>query len=113
MRARARRKGWYKRADLVAHCVFDLLVGKGEDLCGQPIERRKSALRRLLADSPAGILYVDSIEDGAWLYGHVLTLGLEGVVGKRAGSLYRDGERSPDWMKIKRPGAVPFKRFRR
>lgn len=113
LQARARRRGWYRGADLVAYCVFDLLVGKGKDLRGQPIERRKSALRRLLAEPPAGLLYVDSVEDGAWLYGHALTLGLEGVVGKRAGSLYRDGERSPDWTKIKRPGAVPPKRFAR
>ncbi|WP_231942520.1 hypothetical protein [Cupriavidus taiwanensis] len=111
--ARARRRGWYKGADPVAYCVFDLLVGKGKDLRGQPLERRKLALRRLLPEVREGMLYIDSVEDGAWLYGHALALGLEGVVGKRAGSLYQDGERSRDWIKIKRPGAVPPKRFDR
>jgi bifunctional non-homologous end joining protein LigD len=38
---------------------------------------------------------------------------VEGVVRKRAGSLYQDGERSREWMKIKRPGAVPPPRFTR
>jgi bifunctional non-homologous end joining protein LigD len=98
LHTRARRKGWYKGANLVAYCLFDLLVGKGKDLRGHPIERRKAALRKLLDEPPAGLLYVDSVEDGAWLYG---------------GSLYQGGERSPDWIKIKRPGAVPPKRFAR
>jgi bifunctional non-homologous end joining protein LigD len=109
---RARRKGWYKGADAVAYCVFDLLVGKGKDLRGETLERRKATLRKLLADPPPGMLYVDGVDDGAWLYGHALALGLEGVVAKRAGSLYRSGERSRDWMKLKRPGAVPPERFR-
>ncbi|MGN5479544.1 ATP-dependent DNA ligase [Cupriavidus basilensis] len=86
---------------------------RGKDLRGQPIERRKTALRKLLDEPPNGLLYVDSVEDGAWLYGHALTLGLEGVVGKRAGSVYRSGERSRDWIKVKRPGAVPPERFKR
>lgn len=113
LHARARRKAWCKGVDLVAYCVFDLLVAKGKDLRGQPLERRKSALRRLLPEPRAGLLYVDSDDDGAWLYGHALSLGLEGVVAKRAGSLYQAGERSRDWIKIKRPGAVPPKRFAR
>lgn len=113
LHTRARRKGWYRGADAVAYCVFDMLVCKGRDLRGQPLERRKAALRKLIGPPAPGLLFVHSVEDGAWLYGHALTLGLEGVVGKRAGSVYRSGERSTDWLKIKRPGAVPAKRFRR
>lgn len=113
LHARARRKSWYRGADPVAYCVFDLLVGKEKDLRAQPIERRKAALQQLLASPPPGMLYVTAVDDGAWLYGHALTLGLEGIVGKRAGSTYQDGTRSPDWVKIKHPGAVPPKRFRR
>ncbi|RWA55361.1 hypothetical protein AU476_07590 [Cupriavidus sp. UYMSc13B] len=113
LQSRARRRGWYRGAEPVAYCVFDLLVDTGKDLRGQPIERRKAALRKILTEPPVGLLYVDSVEDGAWLYGHALTLGLEGVVGKRAGSTYQAGERSIDWIKVKRPGAVPAKRFRR
>ncbi|WP_434033609.1 hypothetical protein [Cupriavidus sp. a3] len=113
LHARARRKGWYRGADPVVYCVFDLLVGKGKDLRSLPLERRKADLRKLIGQSSPGMLFVDSVEDGAWLYGHALALGLEGVVGKRAGSTYQAGERSADWVKIKRPGAVPPERFRR
>ncbi|WP_434033740.1 hypothetical protein [Cupriavidus sp. a3] len=56
---------------------------------------------------------MDSVPDGTWLYGHALALELEGVVGKRAGSTYQAGERSRDWAKVKRPGAVPAERFKR
>jgi len=59
------------------------------------------------------LLFVQSVEDGAWLYRQALELELEGIVGKRAGNAYRCGNRSPDWVKIKRPGAVPPQRFRR
>ncbi|UIF91737.1 hypothetical protein KAF44_32115 [Cupriavidus necator] len=103
---RARRRGWYAGADPVAYCVFDLLVAGGRDLRGQPVEKRKAALRKLLADPPPGLLYVQDVDDAAWLYDAALQLGLEGIVGKRAGSPYRDGIRSPDWIKIKRKGAI-------
>ncbi|SPA44818.1 ATP-dependent DNA ligase [Cupriavidus taiwanensis] len=110
---RARRKGWYRGADAVAYCVFDLLVGKQKDLRPQPIERRKAALQKLLGGLPPGMLYVADVDDGEWLYGHALALGLEGIVAKRAGTPYLAGERSRYWLKIKRPGAVPPERFRR
>ncbi|SPA23997.1 hypothetical protein [Cupriavidus taiwanensis] len=73
----------------------------------------RKTIPREPVEPPPGLLYVDSVEDGAWLYGHALTLGLEGVVGKRAGSTYRSGKRSRDWLTVKRPGAVPPGRFSR
>ncbi|MBF6989474.1 hypothetical protein IPF36_17250, partial [Cupriavidus sp. IK-TO18] len=74
-------------------------------------EERKARLRALLAGVP-GILFVDSVEDGAWLYNAVLRLKLEGVVAKRAGSLYRGGA-SDDWRKIKVPGYHRLGKFTR
>ena len=50
--------------------------------------------------------------EGEWLYQQALALRLEGIVGKRLDSLYFPGVRSPDWLKIKRPGAVPPERFK-
>lgn len=111
--ARALHRGWYSGADPVAYCIFDLIVGSGQDLRSQPIEQRRAGLATLLSSKPAGLLFVQSVGDGAWLYQQALALGLEGIVGKRAGSTYQAGVRSPDWVKIKRPGAVPAQRFRR
>lgn len=112
LHARALHRRWYPGADLVVLCAFDLLAYYGRDLRALPIEQRKAQLQQLLAGTTTGLLYVSAVEDGAWLYHQVLQLKLEGVVAKRAGSAYTAG-RSSDWLKIKRPGAVPPGRFRR
>jgi bifunctional non-homologous end joining protein LigD len=52
-------------------------------------------------------------EEGESLYQYMLGLKLEGLVAKRLDSLYQPGMHSMDWLKIKRPGAVPAKRFNR
>jgi len=113
LQARARRRGRRPGDDAVVYCVFDLLVHDGKDMRPLPVEKRKASLRRLLSGEPPGLLYVQDVEDGAWLYDAALTLGLEGVVGKRLGSPYMNAARSTDWIKVKRPGAVPTQRFRR
>jgi len=110
---RARRRRWYPGADLVVYCVFDLLVKNGRDIRDRTYERRKAALASLLSKRPASLLYVDHDANGRWLIEQALALQLEGIVGKRGSSTYQAGIRSPDWIKIKRPGAVPPNRFRR
>lgn len=113
LHARARRKSWYEGADLVVYCVFDVLVDKGKDVRAAALEKRKAALARLLRTHPDRVLHVTGVDDGPWLYQSALDLELEGVVGKRLGTTYQDGVRSSDWIKVKRPGAVPPERFRR
>lgn len=110
---RSARRGKPPGSHHVAYCVFDLLVNAGKDIRGQPIEKRKDALRKILNCCPDTLLFVDWVQDGDWLYQQALALQLEGIVAKRAGSLYSTGKRSSDWIKVKRPGAVPAERFRR
>lgn len=111
--ARALRRRYYVGADLVTFCLFDQIAGNGADMRAEAIETRRRSLKRLLSRKPDHMLLVTSVDDPDWLYSHVLALELEGIVGKRSGSVYRSGERSPDWVKVKRPGAVPAKRFER
>lgn len=113
LHARALRRRWTPGDDPVIFCVFDALAAGGRDLRGEPIEKRKAALHKILRHSIGGLLEMSSVDDGAWLYEQALALKLEGVVGKRSGSLYQAGVRSRDWVKVKRPGAVPPGRFRR
>jgi bifunctional non-homologous end joining protein LigD len=113
LHARALRKGWYEGADLVVYCVFDVLVAKGKDLRATALEKRKTTLARLMHSHSDRVLHVTGTDDGHWLYRTALQIELEGVVGKRLGSTYQDGTRSPDWFKVKRPGAVPPERFKR
>jgi len=112
MRARARR--WRGGLPLVTFCAFDLLVHRGKDCRAWPLIERKEALAELLANQPPAILYVKHVVgEGNWLFERVLALELEGMVAKRLDSTYSSGERTRNWLKIKRPGAVPAERFRR
>jgi bifunctional non-homologous end joining protein LigD len=81
--------------------AFDLLRLNGEDLRGLPIEERKTKLAALLKPPPPSIRYSASFtENIAELLSKVRELGLEGLIGKRAGSKY-DSKRSGAWIKIK------------
>ena len=42
--------------------------------------------------------------DGDTVFRHACRMGLEGIVAKRRDRPYRSG-RSPDWIKVKNPGA--------
>jgi bifunctional non-homologous end joining protein LigD len=80
--------------------AFDMLAFEDFDLRPLPLVRRKELLKDVV---PAlGILrYLDHIEaEGEAFLEQVTTMGLEGIVAKKAGSRYRGG-RSGDWLKIK------------
>jgi bifunctional non-homologous end joining protein LigD len=89
------------KARLVYH-AFDLLYLDGFDLRGASLADRKRVLQALL-DSTSGvqlIKYVDHIGgDGGVVFEHACKLGLEGIVSKRADSMYRSG-RCSEWVKV-------------
>lgn len=89
-------------AGLIFH-IFDLIYIDGFSLTHTPLSERKRVLAELLEDSGAkGVLrYSDHIEgNGAQFFKEACKLGLEGIVSKRASSLY-ESTRSRNWMKIK------------
>lgn len=101
--------------DLALFMAFDLLMLDGRALVAQPVEERKAQLAALVASAGNAVRHVDHF---AWQHGRSLfqqakTLNLEGLVAKRLGSIYRPGERTTDWQKVKVPGAVPAERFER
>ena len=112
---RARRRRWYEGADAVVFCVFDLLHRDARNLIDLPVEARKSELRVLLTPAPASTMFVGHFDsdEGRTLFGQAKELKLEGLVAKRLGSPYKPGIRSPDWVKVKVPGAIPPERFKR
>jgi bifunctional non-homologous end joining protein LigD len=82
--------------------VFDLLWLDGQDLRPLPLAERKARLKRLLADAPVPIVYVDHVEgDGRAVLRSACELGLEGIVSKRLDSTYRATESSRYWLKAK------------
>lgn len=101
-RGRIVRQDAAERAALrlpATYWAFDLLAFEGHDLRGLPLLRRKELLRELLP-TVGPLRYSDHIaERGADMFRHVVELGLEGVVGKRADSPYASG-RSGAWLKV-------------
>ena len=90
----------HSRALPVYLYAFDLLNRNGEALQVEPIERRRERLQELLPESRDPLRLSPLLQAPA---GQVLEavrkLGLEGVVGKRNGSLYESGNRSGAWIK--------------
>ena len=85
----------------VTFIAFDLLEMDGRDLLNTELRIRKKTLRETIVDSPH-ILFAEHVErDGTSLFEVARSSGIEGIVGKRADSLYRPRIRSPDWVKIK------------
>jgi ATP-dependent DNA ligase len=80
--------------------AFDLLNRNGELLVGLPIERRRELLGSMFAapEDPLRLSPLLQASAGEVLEA-VRKLGLEGVVGKRIGSIYEPGERSGAWIK--------------
>jgi bifunctional non-homologous end joining protein LigD len=111
---RSRRRGRPAGSETVVSVAFDLLVHRDDDIRALPLYERKERLRRLLSPAPAGVLFLAAMPGQVrWLYQQAVALELEGIVAKRLDSLYLSGQRTPGWLKVKRPGAIPPERFRR
>jgi bifunctional non-homologous end joining protein LigD len=115
LQQRAYRRGYYPGCEPVVYALFDLLVDGGENIMQRPLIERKVRLKKLFTPKPKhNVLVVDAIpEAGIELYAMAVELKLEGLVAKKADSIYVPGERTSAWKKIKVPGAVPPERFRR
>ena len=102
----------YRRDDAAVFLyAFDLIELNGNDMRRTPLEVRKATLASVLAKASPGLRLNEHINepDGAIVFAHACTLGLEGIVSKRMGSTYRSG-RSPDWIKSKNPECEAVRR---
>ena len=80
--------------------IFDLLNRDGEALHTETIERRRERLNELLPESVDPLRLSPLLRASAGrILEEVRKLGLEGIVGKRNGSVYEAGERSGAWVK--------------
>ncbi len=87
----------------LVYYIFDLPRLEGIDLRELPLEERKARLAALLSETDSDALrYSASLGDDApALLRQARKLGLEGLIGKRAGSRYESGRRSGAWIKLK------------
>ncbi|MGH7192899.1 MAG: non-homologous end-joining DNA ligase, partial [Candidatus Saccharimonadales bacterium] len=85
----------------VYYYVFDLLYLDKYSLMNVPLEQRKELLRQTLIPTDK-IRLIDKIAaDGYTAYQASIESGLEGIMAKRADSVYEPGRRSKSWLKVK------------
>jgi bifunctional non-homologous end joining protein LigD len=93
-----------ERGDELAWFGFDVLHLDGFDLTAVALLERKRLLETILAHAAGTrerLRYSEHIVgNGRAVYGRACERGLEGIVSKRADSLYRPG-RGRDWLKVK------------
>ncbi|WP_017917876.1 DNA ligase D [Burkholderia gladioli] len=91
-----------ERSSQIHYYLFDIPYLNGMDLRGVPLEARRSALAAVLERNRSPLLHFseDFNESPETLLNSACELKLEGLIGKRAGSLYQS-RRSDDWIKLK------------
>jgi bifunctional non-homologous end joining protein LigD len=98
----ALRSAIHKAPHRIVFFAFDLLQLDGQDLRRTSLIERRAALRKLIEPDPRSpIHFSDHVDcDGAKFFKAAAELGLEGIVSKRATSMYRGGP-SRNWLKTK------------
>jgi bifunctional non-homologous end joining protein LigD len=95
----ALRSAIYTAPHRLVFFAFDLLHLNSQDLRRTPLIERRAALCKLIEPDPRSpIQFSDHVDsDGARFFKAAAELGLEGIVSKRAASLYRGGP-SRSWL---------------
>ena len=85
----------------VTYFAFDLLHLDGHNLRGLPLIDRKAILAQIVKEVDDAIEFSEHMEsDGEVIFHKACELHAEGIVSKRAASLYQSG-RGGDWLKMK------------
>ena len=84
----------------IVYFAFDVLRVGQESLVRQPLADRRARLKLLTLGS--GVLRSEPLPGSPdRIEREIRKLGLEGVIAKRKDSIYRPGQRSDDWVKVK------------
>jgi bifunctional non-homologous end joining protein LigD len=96
-------QNWRSPADgQLSYVLFDLLWYNGKDLTGLTLAERRTILEQIIPDNDPVLWLSEAFRtSGSQFLEAAREAGLEGIVAKRADSLYEAGKRSNDWLKIK------------
>jgi ATP-dependent DNA ligase len=90
----------FGNAEAIVLYAFDLLMLQGKDARQWPLEARREQLHAVVQNLPDAVRYSETFNVPLpELMRAVRKHQLEGIVAKRAGSIYRSGERCGDWVK--------------
>ncbi|MDT0179228.1 ATP-dependent DNA ligase [Microbacterium sp. ARD31] len=85
----------------VQYLLFDVLEIDGRDAAPLPLAQRRELLERLAADAHEPIVLPPIADDVDDALATARAMDLEGVVVKDPSSIYRRGQRSDQWLKVK------------
>ena len=85
----------------VQFVIFDVVAIDGELVCDRPLIQRQALLSELVVPGGPFVLSTVIPGNGIAMYTAAEAQGLEGVIAKKADSVYRPGKRSRDWRKLK------------
>lgn len=96
-------QNWRSEADGdLVYYIFDLLWYNGKNLMELPLLERKEILKETLPAGDDHIRLSENFDAGGKEFFKVATkMGLEGIIAKKADSMYAEGARSKEWLKIK------------
>lgn len=85
----------------LVYIIFDLLALGGQDLRQEPLLYRKEKLEVLMQGCPHNLHYSRHVQGmGRDSFTAACQAGMEGIVGKKANSIYQGGK-NDDWIKLK------------
>jgi bifunctional non-homologous end joining protein LigD len=93
---------WRSEADgQLVYYLFDILWLEGFDLMNVPLEERRNILQKIVPES--GFIRVSRNFNvkGKEFFDLADKMGLEGIIAKKADSIYKPEVRSKEWLKIK------------
>lgn len=95
-------QNWRSEADgTLLFYVFDVLWLEGKSLMDLPLAERHEILESIMPESDTIIISKAFDTNGLDFFHSAEKLGLEGIMAKKADSVYVPGNRTRDWLKIK------------
>lgn len=96
-------QNWRSEADgNLVYYVFDILWYEGKDLTQLPLEQRLAILQSVIPTDDDRIRQSKSFAaNGVEFFEAAEKIGLEGIIAKKASSVYTSDLRSKEWLKIK------------
>ena len=96
-------QNWRSEADgQLVYYIFDLIWYEGKNLMSLPLIQRQAILEKVILPNDDAIRQSKVFEtDGIAFFEAAEKMGLEGIIAKKASSLYTSDLRSKEWLKIK------------
>ena len=95
-------QNWQNTPVQLQYFVFDIMWLDGYDLTRIPLIERKRILKEIIPKDDEILKYSDHVfAGGKEFFQAAVAQGLEGIMAKKANSIYQVGKRTENWVKIK------------